>query len=342
MTLILLYYIYKSINHCITEGRFIADFKVAEVRPLYKNNGKADKSNYRPISILSNVSKIYERCLYSQLYDYFDKNSFSKYQYGFPKGFSTQHAPLVMIEKMKIARENEEFCTVILTDLSKAFDCNCHDLLIAKLNAYGFDRNALKHIYDYLSDRSQKTKVGSSFSVYLDIIYGLPQGSILGPQLFNIDLRDLFFEDYSSDFANFADDTIAYERGPTLNEVMNNLQTTAEKTFEWFSFNNVKANASKCHLFLSPYQPVPVNIKGSIIESSNCEKLLGIYIDSNFSFEYHINRICRKASQKLHASSRIAKYISEDKKRMLFRSFIISQFNYCPIVWMCHGRGRFK
>ena len=104
-------------------------------------------------------------------------------------------------------------------------------------------------------------------------------------------------------------------------------------------FNNLKANASKLHLFLSPYQLVPVNIKCSIIESSNCEKLLGIYIGSNFSFEYHINRICHKASQKLRALSRIAKYISEDKKFMLFKSFIISQFNYCPIVWMCHGRG---
>ena len=104
-------------------------------------------------------------------------------------------------------------------------------------------------------------------------------------------------------------------------------------------FNNLKANASKFHLFLSPYQLVPVNIKCSIIESSNCEKLLGIYIGSNFSFEYHINRICHKASQKLRALSRIAKYISEDKKFMLFKSFIISQFNYCPIVWMCSERG---
>ena len=101
----------------------------------------------------------------------------------------------------------------------------------------------------------------------------------------------------------------------------------------------MKANDSKCHLLLSPSQPFLVNIKGSIIESSNCEKLLGIYIDSNFSFEYHINRICCKASQKLHALSRIAKFTSENKKRMLFKSFIISQFNYCPIVWMCHGRG---
>ena len=79
---------------------------------------------------------------------------------------------------MRFARDNNEFCAAILTDLSKAFDCICHDLLIAKLNAYGFDRNALKLICDYLSDISQKTKVGSSFSVYLDIINGVPQGSI--------------------------------------------------------------------------------------------------------------------------------------------------------------------
>ena len=201
-------FVYTSINHCITEGNFLADFKVAEVRPLYKNDGRADKSNYRPISILSNVSKLYERCLYNQLYDYFDKNIFSKYQCGFRKGFSTQHALLVMIEKMKIARDNKEFCAAILTDLSKAFDCICHDNLSAKLNAYGFNQNALKLIYNYLSDRSRKTKVHSSFSAYLDIIYGVPQGSILGPLLFNIDLCDLFFEDYSCNFVNFGDDSL--------------------------------------------------------------------------------------------------------------------------------------
>ena len=91
------------------------------------------------------------------------------------------------------------------------------------INTYGFDRNALKLIYGCLKDRWQKTRVGSSFSSYLDIINGVPQKSILGRLLFNIDLCDLFFEDYSSDFANFADDTTPYECGPTLNEVMNNL-----------------------------------------------------------------------------------------------------------------------
>ena len=98
-----------------------------------------------------------------------------KYQCGFRKGFSTHHALLVMIEKIKTTRDNKEFYAAILTDLSKAFDCICHDIFIAKLNAYVFHRNALKLIYDYLSDRSRKTHVGSSFSAYLDIIYGSPQ-----------------------------------------------------------------------------------------------------------------------------------------------------------------------
>ena len=103
-----------------------------------------------------------------------------------------------------------------------------------------------------------------------------------------------------------------YECGHSLNKVINNLETTTEKVFEWFSFNNLKGNTSKCHLFVSPYEPVSLSVRGSIIESSCCEKLLGIFIGSNFTFEYHISRICRKTNQKLHALSRISKYNSGD------------------------------
>ena len=167
---------------------------------------------------------------------------------------------------MKIARNRKGFCAAVLTDLSKAFDCICYDLLIAKLNAYGPKRNALKLVYDYLSNRSQKTKLGSSFSTYLDFVYGVPQGSILGPLLFNIDLCDLFFENYSSDFANFADDTTPYECGHSFNEVINNLETTTENVFEWFSLNNLRANTAKCHLFVSPYEPVSLIVRGPTLK----------------------------------------------------------------------------
>ena len=148
-----------------------------------------------------------------------------------------------------------------------------------------------------------------------------------------------FFENYSFDFANFADDTTPYECSHSFNEIINNLETTTEKVFEWFIFNNLKVNISKCHLFVSPYEPVLLNVRGFTIENSSCEKLLEVFFDSNFTYEYQINRICRKTSQKLHAFSKISKYISGDKKRLLFKPFIVSQFNYCPIVWIGHGRG---
>ena len=181
--------------------------------------------------------------------------------------------------------------------------------------------------------------MGSSFSSELDISYGVPQGSILGPLLFNIDICDLFFVNITSDIANYADDTTPYECDQHCDNLINNIELTVEKIFNWFAFNNLKANASKCHFFLSPYQDTSININGSVIKNSNSEKLLGITIDSDFTFEEHVNTLCPKASLKLHSLSRISQYLSQHKKWILFKAFITLQFKYCPLVWMCHSKG---
>ena len=136
-----------------------------------------------------------------------------------------------MAEKILLARDKKEVCGAILTDLSKAFDCISHGLLIAKLNAYGFDKNALNVIHNYLFGRSQKTKVVSSLSDLLDVLYGVPQGSILGPPLFNINLCDLFLSEYSSEFSSFAEYTTLYECGKNYDEVINKFEDTVEKLF---------------------------------------------------------------------------------------------------------------
>ena len=329
-------FLHKNINSCLTEGTFPNDFKKAVVHPIHKKECKTEKSNYIPISILPNLSKIYERLLYDQMYSYID-TFFVQYQCGFRKGYNAQHCLLVMIEKMKEVRDKNKVCAAVLTDLSKAFDCLKHDLLIEKLHAFSFDCKSLRVMYAYLNNRVQVTKVGSYYSEILDIIFGVPQGSILGPLLFNVNIIDLFLiEHYRSDFSNYADDTTPYNCGNTFLEVISDLETTMNNLFDWFCCNNFKVNPSKCHLFLSPFNLKSINIKKFSIEGSSSEKFLGVTVDSNFTFEKHINELCKKGNQKLHALARCAKYMSTEKRRTLFKAFVVSQFNYCPLVWMFH------
>ena len=233
----------------------------------------------------------------------------------------------------------KEIVMEFFTDLSKAFDCLKHDLLIAKLHAFGFDYKSLRVMYAYLNNRVQVTKVGSYYSEILDIIFGVPQGSILGPLLFNVNIIDLFLiEHYRSDFTNYADDTTPYNCGNTFLEVISDLETTINNLFDWFCCNNLKVNSSKCHLFLSPFNLKSINIKNFSIEGSSSEKFLGVTVDSNFTFEKHINELCKKGNQKLHALARCAKYMSTEKRHTLFKAFVVSQFNYCPLLWMFHTR----
>ena len=142
----------------------------------------------------------------------------------------------------------------------------------------------------------------------------------------------------SSDIANYADDTTPYECSSYYDKLKENLELTIYKKFNWLKYNNFKVNATKCHFFLLPYQSATINIEGSIIKSSNSLKLLGVTIDSDFTFEEHINSLCRKSSQKLHALSTVSKYLSPNKNHILFKTFVTSPFNYCPSVWMCHSR----
>ena len=120
--------------------------------PVFKKDDKSDKRNYRPISILPNLSKVYERIMQNQIFTYLNK-IFSKEQCGFRKGFSAQHCLIAMIEKCRQSLDSGWQAAAVLTDLSKAFDCIDHELVIAKLNPYGFDKSSLTFMYSYLSER---------------------------------------------------------------------------------------------------------------------------------------------------------------------------------------------
>ena len=173
--------------------------------PVHKKGSRCYKGIYRPVSILPSLSKVFERCLHKQIFDFFD-TILSKYLCGFSKGHRAQHGLIALLEKWRESIDPGLEFGILLTDLSKVFDCLPHDVFIAKLFAYGFDDKPLLFIYDYLRYRKQRNKIADSYRSWQEILYNVPQGSMLRLLLFNADLCDLFITTSYYNIANFADD----------------------------------------------------------------------------------------------------------------------------------------
>ena len=328
----------KMFNTSKNEGVFPSSLKEGTVIPINKKTTRTIvKKDYRPVNLLPNVSKIYERNMFEQTYAYIDK-FLSPYLFGYRKGRSTEQCLAVMIEVWKKALDTFNKAGAVLTDLSKAFDCLNHKLLIAKLNAYGFDKNALFFIYDYLKGRKQRTKVNGVYSSWRDVNYGVPQGSILGPLLFNIFINDIFLFMTDAKLANYADDNTAYSVGKSIEDLLSKLENETSVLLEWFQMNEMKSNDDKCNLIVAKTDNISINVGNEQIQSCNSVELLGIKIDNKLKFDEHVKNMIKKGNQKFHALARISKYLNQNKIKLLMRAFIQSQFNYCPLVWMFHNR----
>jgi len=330
----------NCINNNIETDSFPYSLKEANITPLFKKNDPLEKSNYRPVSVLPLLSKVYERLLYNQLSDHAD-TFLNNVLCGSRKAHSSQHALFKLLTSWQSVLDNGGFVGTVLMDLSKAYDCISHELLIAKLECYGLSRNSLKLLLDYLTDRKQRTKIGSSYSSWHNIDTGVPQGSILGPLLFNIFLNDLFFAITATEVCNFADDNTLYCGDQNLDRVLANLSYDLKNVIEWFKLNSMKANPDKFQfmvLGVNKSEPVCINIDGNLKNSSSEVVLLGVTIDCELKFKKHVDELCQRASFKLHALRRIRKFLTVEKARLIANAFIDSQFNYAPIIWMFAGK----
>ena len=158
------------------------------------------------------------------------------------------------------------------------------------------------------------------------------------PLLFNIFINDLFLFLDKTKIANYADDNSTYTVNETFDEMLKTLETETTIVLNWLKFNEMKSNDDKCHLIVANNEKVFVSLGNEIIESNNSVELLGVTIDKNLHFIEHVSYLCKKGNQKLHALARISKYLCLEKRKHIMRTFIESQFNYCPLVWMFHNR----
>ena len=324
---------------CLRQGIFPENAKVASVFPLDK--GKPDKYdvlNYRPVSILSTFSKIYEKVIKNQLASYLDKY-FSPLISAYRKSYSTQQVLIRLLEEWKEKLDKNFIVGAVLMDLSKAFDCIPHDLIIAKLAAYGFKRETLRLIYSYLNSRKQCVKKNNTYSDYNEIISGVPQGSILGPVFFNLSINDLFFFIEKVSMHNFADDNTLSAWGETVSKLIDTLELESNIAIDWLTKNEMIINPDKFQAIIldkkkSNLTNIPLAADNQTIKSVPSVELLGIHLDDKLNFNLHISNICRPAVNHLNALIRLKNYLSFNAKRVLINSYIISNINYCPLVWM--------
>ena len=331
-------------NQSISSGIVPTEWKLARVTPIFNKGKRQDVNNYRPISIIPAVAKVFERIIYDQFFKYLNENDLLvNCQSGFRSLHSTLTSLLEASNSWSVNIDNGLINGVIFIDLKKAFDTIDHKILLRKLASYGIDHRALKWFDSYLSDRQQKCVVNGELSGARAVTCGVPQGSLIGPLLFLI-----YFNDLPNCLSKalprmYADDTSISIAASSLPELESALNAELASLHEWLNVNKLSLNIAKTELMLigsrqrlsanTTGHSLTVQIKGHEIDRVPHTKSLGVHIDQNLSWSKHVNETAKIVSSGIGALKRLRPFICEDTAILLYRALIEPYFDYCCPVW---------
>ena len=332
-------------NKMLRGGVFPDRLKYAIINPLYKNGDTWDVTNYRPISLLTSFSKIFETIIYTRTLEHLNKyNILSSEQYGFRKGLKTDNAIYKLTTEILNSMNNKQLVAGVFCDLEKAFDCVDHDILLTKLKFYGITGKDQALYESYLSNRYirtviHKNDVNTVSSEWLNIRQGVPQGSVLGPLLFLIYINDLpkVLNRFSTPVI-FADDTSILFSHSNINDLSRNILTTIEILNRWFRANKLSLNFNKTHCIQFKTKATisdtfTINYNNNFINNTLSTKFLGVVVDSALIWKNHIELLVKKLSKACYVIRNMKQYLSITALKAIYYSFFHSLLSYGIIFW---------
>jgi hypothetical protein len=332
-------YIY---NLCLSRSYFPSFLKQAKVIPIHKSGSTGDPNNYRPISILSALSKPLERHIHSNILKHLtDHSLLHSKQSGFRPHHSCHTALTSMIEQWLENINNNEFTAVLFVDFAKAFDVVDHNLLKRKLELYHLDDDCLRLLDSFLSNRSQTVCISDLKSSSLPVHYGVPQGSVLGPLLFSLYVNDLPLH-LSSQCEMFADDTTMHSEHNEIEPLAISIQDSIQELQSWTELNHMAVNPTKTEVMLIttrqkrqvlPSSLPPITLGNQTIKEVRHHKLLGVTIDNNLSWSEHVSTISKTISKKVFQLTRIKKFLNHHSRKLFYTAHIQSTVDYASTLW---------
>ena len=308
--------------------------------PVFKKGDKLEVNNYRPISLISNISKVIEKLIHRRLNSFSEQNNiFYLSQFGFRDRHSTSHALIEITDKIMKACDQGLFACGVYLDLKKAFDTVNHNILLSKLHHYGIRGKANDWFKSFLVNRNQYTSINNTNSTSEKVMYGVPQGSVLGPLLFVIFINDLHVSVRNSKVHHFADDTNLLLISKSLKQINKLINHDISLLVQWLRSNKISLNTSKTKILI--FRPkgklitkhLNFRISGEKVNTSSTVNYLGVLLHENLQWRTHIDSLITKLSTAVGLLSKIRYYVPKYLLRTIYFSIFNSHMIYTCQVW---------